>query len=130
MFNTYFHSVMTCSDFALPSPCDLLVLDFSLVNITILDSEVYDTLISLDETKSIGIDSIPPIILKHCALALYKPFHQLFWLCLIKQGCLPSEWKVHRITPVPKSGDLTSVKHYRPIYYSTLYYLQGAYLLL
>ena len=114
MFNTYFHSVMTRSDFALPSPCDLPVSDFSLVNITILDSEVYDALISLDETKAMGIDGIPPIILKHCALALYKPFHQLFLLCL-KQGCLLSEWKVHRITPVPKSGDLTSVKNYRPI---------------
>ena len=114
MFNTYFHSVMTRSDFALPSPCDLPVSDSSLVNITILDSEVYDTLISLDETKAMGIDGIPPIILKHCALALYKPFHQLFLLRL-KQGCLSSEWKVHRITPVPKSGDLTSVKNYRPI---------------
>ena len=114
MFNSYFHSVMTRSDFALPSPCDLPVLESSLVNITILDSEVYDALISLDETKAMGIDGIPPIILKHCALAPYKPFHQLFSLCL-KQGCLPSEWKVHHITPVPKSGDLTSVKNYRPI---------------
>ena len=61
-----------------------------------------------------GIDGIPPIILKICALALYKPFHQLFLLCL-KHGCLPSEWKAHRITPVPKSGDLTSVTNYRPI---------------
>ena len=64
MFNTYFHSVMTRSDFALPSPCDLPVLESSLVNITILDSEVYDTLISLDETKAMGIDGIPPIIPK------------------------------------------------------------------
>ena len=79
MFNTYFHSVMTHSDFTLPSPCDLLVSDSSLVNITILDSEVYDALISSDETKAMGIDGIPPIILKHCALALYKPFHQPFF---------------------------------------------------
>ena len=40
MFNTYFQSVMTRNDFALPSPCDLPVSDFSLVNITILDTEV------------------------------------------------------------------------------------------
>ena len=56
MFNTYFHSVMTRTDFTLPSRCDFLVLDVSLVNINILDSEVYDTLISLDETKAMGID--------------------------------------------------------------------------
>ena len=56
MFNTYFHSVMTRSDFTLPSPCDLPVSDSSLVNITILDSKVYDALISLDETKTMGID--------------------------------------------------------------------------
>ena len=81
---------------------------------TLKDSEIYDALISLDETKAMGIDGIPPIILKHCALALCKPFHQLFWLCL-KQGCLPSEWKAHRITPEPKSEDLTSVKNHKPI---------------
>ena len=40
MFDTYFHSVVTHSDFTLPSPCNLPVSNSSLFNITILDSEV------------------------------------------------------------------------------------------
>ena len=33
----------------------------------------------------------------------------------ITSGTIPSEWKLHKITAVPKSGDKTSVKNYRPI---------------
>ena len=61
-----------------------------------------------------GIDGIGPKILKRCALALYKPLHHLFLLSL-SQHSLPSDWRVHLIIPVFKSGDKSSVRNYRPL---------------
>ena len=49
-----------------------------------------------------------------CAVALYQPIHHLSTLSL-SQHCIPEEWHVHRITPIYKSGDRSSVKNYRPI---------------
>ena len=38
----------------------------------------------------------------------------LFQRC-IDHSCIPSEWKIHLITPLFKKGDPTSVTNYRPI---------------
>ena len=61
-----------------------------------------------------GIDRIGPGILKHCAQALCVPLHYLFSFSLCNQ-CIPPIWKIHKITPVFKSGDKHSVANYRPI---------------
>ena len=61
-----------------------------------------------------AIDGIGHKILKRCALALYKPLRHLFLLSL-SQHSLPSDWRVHLIIPVFKSGDKSSVRNYRPI---------------
>ena len=76
--------------------------------------EVYDVLISLDPNKASGIDDIPPRILQLCADALYRPLHHLFNMSL-RYGLIPTGWKVHKIVPVFKAGDPSSVKNYRPI---------------
>lgn len=110
-FNTYFHSVFTDSTFEIP---ELPVVNPSISNIQINDSEVYDVLTSLDTTKAQGLDGIGPSVLKFGALALYQPLHHLFSLCL-SQHCIPTEWKIHGITPIHKSGERGSVSNYRPI---------------
>jgi len=56
----------------------------------------------------------PPIVLSKCASVLYQPLHHLFSLTL-KHGCLPTDWKIHKIVPIFKSGDPSLVKNYRPI---------------
>ena len=61
-----------------------------------------------------GIDGISPKVLKHCALALFKPLHHLFLLSL-SQHYLPKDWRSHLIIPVFKSGDKSSVRNYCPI---------------
>ena len=61
-----------------------------------------------------GIDRIGPGILRHCAQALCVPLHNLFSFSLCNQ-CIPPIWKVHKITPVFKSGDKHSFANYRPI---------------
>ena len=65
-------------------------------------------------SRAMGIDDIGPKILKHCTLALYQPVYHLFSMCL-SQYYIPHEWRIHKITPIFKSGDRTSVNNYRPI---------------
>ena len=83
----------------------------SLCHITITEADVYEALVSLDTSKAMGPDGIPPILLSKCASVLYKPLHYLFNLTL-KFGYLPCEWKVHKIIPVFKSGDPTHINNY------------------
>ena len=75
---------------------------------------MFHELTSLDPSKAAGCDKISPRLLRHCALALYQPFHHLFSLSL-HQSYLPAEWRMHRITPIFKSGDISAVANYRPI---------------
>ena len=114
LFNKYFFSVFTSSSYILPpiEECDIPT--SALINIDISDTEVYHVLASLDPSKSSGADGIGPNILKSGALALYVPLHHLFNLCLT-QGSMPSEWKIHQITPIFKAGDRSCVNNYRPV---------------
>ena len=113
LFNKFFHSVFTtnyehCSQDSPSFP------NSSLCSIDISHDDTFTALASLDPSKAMGGDRIPPIILKHSASALLYPIHHLFTLCL-SQSYLPAEWRSHYITPIPKSGDLSSVSNYRPI---------------
>ena len=114
LFNAYFHSVFTKSSYIL-SHVDLLPSPQStLSDISISEDDVYSALVSLDPTKSMGIDGISPKLLKHCALALYQPLHHLF-LLTFSQSYIPEEWRTHLITPILKSGVKSKVNNYRPI---------------
>ena len=79
-----------------------------------MSSDVFEVLSGLDTSKAKGLDGIGPSVLKFGALALYRPLHHLFMLCL-SQHCLPGEWKIHGITPIHKSGERGRVSNYRPI---------------
>ncbi len=81
LFNTFFHSTFSASDFVLPSE-DLPDADETISTVSFTDSDVYNILVALDETKAMGIDGICPKILMHCALALYEPLFHLFNLSL------------------------------------------------
>ena len=92
---------------ALPSPSN------QLHHIDTSSLDVYKALSDLDPTKAFGCDNVHPRVLKHCAVALTEPITHL---CdsSIKNQCIPDEWKLHKICPIPKKGDLTLVKNYRP----------------
>ena len=114
LFNRYFYSVFTNSSFSLPNICHLPKPNSVLGDISISEDEVFEALISLDPSKAMGCDGIGPKLLKHCATALYQPFHHLFCESLAQQY-IPFEWRTHLIKPIFKTGDRSSVMNYRPI---------------
>ena len=116
LFNQYFYSVFTHSDFPMPDPMDMHVPVDSLNLINFTEQEVFDALINLNPNKASRIDNIAPVVLKNCAhaLAIATPVYHLFTIS-IRSGSIPSEWKIHKITSVYKSGDKTLVTNYRPI---------------
>ena len=80
----------------------------------ISEFDVYNALINLDPKKAQGIDGIGPKLLKYCAESLVQPLCHLFNLSL-SSSVIPTEWKIHRIIPIFKSGDRSLISNYRPI---------------
>ena len=79
------------------------------------EEEVYNLLRSLDTTKSNGHDDISAIMLKNTAFSITEAVAKMFNIS-ISLGELPDEWKVLRITPIPKHGDRTNPSNYRLFY--------------
>ena len=114
LFNHYFHSVFTSSSYTLPPVSSLPEPSSSLNDLHITESDTFEALNSIDPSKAPDSDNIGPNLLKHCAIALYGPLHHLFTQCLIQHN-IPSEWRIHQITPIHKSGDKAIISNYRPI---------------
>ena len=76
-FNDFFHSVFnsSCMDVALT---DLPFPATSLCSISITMEDTFAVLATLDPSKAMGGDGIPPIVLQQCAAALVEPVHHLF----------------------------------------------------
>ena len=123
IFNHYFHSTFTTSDFNLPHISQLPTPLVQLNSIQIDRSDVYEALINLDTTKAVGCDCIHSSILKTCATTLLEPIYHLFSICL-RTSSIPLEWKLHKIIPIPKKGDLLSVSNYRHISPYSVFYLK------
>ena len=75
---------------------------------------MYDLLSTLDVTKANGHDDISAIMLKETAVSITpvttKLFNAFIWF-----GEILDEWKVARITPIPKGGNASDPGNYRPI---------------
>ena len=123
LLNYFFHSVFNVSSGTLQLDI-FLCPEGSLSPINISLSDTFIGLASLDPSKAMGGDGIPPAILKHSATALAKPVHHLFSLCL-SQAYLPDEWHQHHIIAIPKPGDRSQVSNYQSAYLSSLLSLQG-----
>lgn len=114
LFNSFFHSVLTTSDYCLPSLSDLPAPATQLHHLTVSANNVFKKLMALDTSKATGIDDIHPIIVKLCAGPLLPTLTSLYSTCLMYHT-MPNQWKVHKICPVYKSGDRSNVCNYRPI---------------
>uniref|UniRef100_A0A1X7VBB0 Reverse transcriptase domain-containing protein n=1 Tax=Amphimedon queenslandica TaxID=400682 RepID=A0A1X7VBB0_AMPQE len=113
LFNDFFHSV-----FSYPSvpinvsspPADAETVDDFLFSVC----DVYKCLSSLYVHKSCVIEDIPACLLQSCAILLCEPIHHLFTQC-VRLSYLLAEWRTHLVSPVYISGDMSSVKNYKPI---------------
>ena len=75
LFNQYFHSVFTSSNFRLPEVSNLPRPGHFIDAITITESDVYHALLSLDPSKAMGCDGINPKLLYKtlCSTTLPTP---------------------------------------------------------
>ena len=69
---------------------------------------------SLKRNKATGVDNIPTNLLKDSASEISRPLSHIINLSL-RTGIVPNEWKIARLTPIHKSGDVTKADNYRPI---------------
>ena len=83
-------------------------------SITITESEVLETLLSLDTTKASGPDNVSTKLLKEAAPAISYSLTKLFNLSLAKKQ-FPSSWKKANVTPLYKKGSESLCNNYRPI---------------
>ena len=119
LFNSFFNSTFLDPTHSLSSPYRPIHAEpLNLIDIS--EADVFEVLSSLDPCKSPGPDNISPHVLKHCALALTPPLHSLFVRSL-QTGHLPSQWKVHLIVPIFKSGDRSDVSNTGLSLYYVLY---------
>ena len=65
--------------------------------------------------KATGIDGIGPKILTYCAISLFHTLCYMFNLSYPVVATIPSEGKIHLITPVYKSPDGPCINNYCPI---------------
>ena len=77
-------------------------------------SSVLKSLTGVKINKATGIDKISNKILKIAAPVIYKNLTDLFNLS-ITSGVFPSDWKIAKVSPLFKSGDLSNANNYRPI---------------
>ena len=115
MLNNYFY---TCFNHRQPPlldpPENVLLPDDCPSELLCSEESVIEQLSYLDTTKSTGTDGISSKMLKCTALSIADPLHKLFNLS-ISTGTLPIDWKVGRITPVPKGANNSLPSGYRPI---------------
>ena len=113
VLNHFFESVFTTED---PNtvPTFTPVVSTSLVDIHIIESDVYNELLSLKPNKAPGSDQLHPQMIKNCASSLTRPLFLLFTQSL-DSGMVPDDWKRANITPVSKKGSKIIANNYRPI---------------
>ena len=80
----------------------------------VTETEVFKVIRDINVSKSSGLDNISSFIVKEAFLALVP--ETTFMLNLsIASSTFPNVWKEALVIPIPKSGNLTQVKNYRPI---------------
>ena len=83
--------------------------------------DIEDIIKNLKTDKAVGVDFISNEMLKHgncnnLISILHQIFNQMF-----KNGYTPNDFNTSLVTPIPKKGELTEPKDYRPISVSTTF---------
>lgn len=115
-FAKHFVSVYNNIGPSLPnnSQDDTLSTDAVLSHIYLSVDCVEKALKRLDPKKGAGPDGIPAMLLSNCPSSLSYPLSVLYNYSL-STGTYPLRWKAANVLPIPKAGDSSDVRNYRPI---------------
>ena len=78
------------------------------------EQEVYRIVKDINVSKSSGLDNISSCVIKEAFLALIPEVTFMMNLSIVS-SIFPTAWKEALVVSIPKSGNLTQVKNYRPI---------------
>ena len=78
------------------------------------ETEVFRVVKEINVSKSSGLEHFSSFIVKELFGALIPEVTHMYNLS-IKKSIFPAAWKSALVVPIPKAGDLTNVKNYRPI---------------
>lgn len=94
---------------------DTIFSNRSCININeITDMDVSEAINRLKNKATSGPDNIPSFLIKDCRNVFSEPLRIIMNLCL-KTSFFPTKWKLSRVCPVFKTGDLSDISNYRPI---------------
>jgi hypothetical protein len=68
----------------------------------------------LKPRSAVGPDNLPPYIIKAGKEFLVYPIHHILTLILLTSK-YPTQWKMSRVKPIPKSKDSSKAENYRPV---------------
>ena len=104
-FSNFNYSVSSLTSRYIRDTCNIGILDSSNFPDEFLctANQVFDFIHSLDSTKAAGADGISMRMLKATASSISKSPSDLFNKSIIT-GMLPTDWKLARVVPIPKSG--------------------------
>ena len=114
LLNSFFYTCFNNSSPPLTNQSPHLVSSECPLDLLCTEDEVYDLIVQLDPSKSTGPDGISARMLRGTVDVIVPSLTKLFNLSL-SSGIFPEAWKLARIVPVPKAGDLSRPSNYRPI---------------
>ena len=114
VLNEHFSSVFTTEDISsLPVPFTKFEGNKSehLGQLFVTPVMIANKIKKMKDTKSPGVDGIPPKLLKEIVQQISTPLAKLS----LEEGIVPSEWKEANITPLFKKGSRNKPENYRPV---------------
>ena len=85
-----------------------------LSSVDIKESDILNTLKSLDPNKAHGHDDISIRMLKLSQKSILKPLKLIFENCL-RTRLFPDQWKKANVVPIHKKSDKQLIENYRPV---------------
>ena len=114
ILNTYFNSVFTKEDLTTSPAPDPLTLDSIITSIEVNEETVLKHLSKLNTSKSAGPDNIHPKILFETRFNLKTPICTMYKNSL-KDGKIPTEWKLGHVIPLFKKDSRKLPSNFRPV---------------
>jgi hypothetical protein len=80
----------------------------------VTEIEIVEVVKNFKGKYSAGIDGIPDFVVKKCVEAIKRPLAHIYNASL-EAGIFPERFKIAKVTPLYKKGDMGNMGNYRPI---------------